>query len=224
MRCRSVALALDHASLAQSNCRPLFLPLINLFSPQTPQHPLFQSLPKTPHIGLRGRAKSLHAAPGATAAPPPSTGTPSTSPVHRIPSPAAASPSSDADAADLESPRLGQAIASRSKGRRQSRKQAGGTPRHSRPRSPKPSRATVLGSTHAHSILHTCLIQGPPSPDNALPLPSGSISLPLPSGSQRSCSPFRGFELPCMTTNEMQVCCGVEERTSLSPPLLCSSV
>jgi hypothetical protein len=134
--------------------------------------------------------------------------------VHRIPSPAPASPSSAADTEDLESPRLGQAVASRSNGGRRSRKQAGGVVADaratSRPRSPKPSRATVLGSTHAHSILHTCLIQGPPSPDNAFPQPQPSSSIPLPlpqpsSSVARSSSPFRGFESPSMTTNEMQV-------------------
>jgi hypothetical protein len=151
------------------------------------------------------------------AAPRPSS--PFQSSVIRIPSPTSTSRSSVStpSAEDLESPRLGQAIASQSTLKRQSSKagvvvgDASSKSGDSRSRSARPTHtpiqtgiqynAAALGSAHAHSILHTCLIDGPPSPTKPSSLPSVSTATSLPP----STSPFRGFESPSMTSNEMQV-------------------
>jgi hypothetical protein len=158
---------------------------------QTLQHSIFQSLPKTPHVGVRGFAKSLPPATATLHSRPSSPSSPNII-THSIPSPkgtnAALAHSSLADVVsdDLASPRQGQAVVTGSKSKRRSRKNmqeghgknmqeghhwhgASSHSNESRASSAKP--AAVMVSKHAHSILHTCLIRGPASSDCPSPSP-----------------------------------------------------
>jgi hypothetical protein len=77
----------------------------------------------------------------------------------------------------------------------------------SRSSSPKP--APALGSKHAHSILHTCLIRGPSSPEH--PPPPRPLSPPPDSSSVGASQGGGGRQLPlgltppAMSSNELQV-------------------
>ena len=185
---------------------------------------MFQSLPKTPHIGVRGSAKSLHVPPpaaAAAAAPDARPSSPSNASriVHCIPhsSPVdSAAPKSSTDRSELRSPMQSHATIAHSSGSRRSRDgrrqrvelgQLSGNLSEGRASSPTPS--TILSSKHAHSILHTCLIQGPPPPHHALSPPHTPDALGRPSQglaeSRQSGAPFRGFATPSMSSNEMQV-------------------
>ena len=166
----------------------------DVIRPQTLQHAIFQSLPKTPHVGVRGVAKLLLPAvpPAASPARPAS---PSSPPVPlSIPSPKRISNEPRHDAAAVVHPQY----------KRRSSARPSSRPNPNRASSPKP--AAALGSTHAHSILHTCLIRGPAS-DLQPPLSNESAAESRAAVEQGrpSRSPFRGFEPPSMSPNEMQV-------------------
>jgi hypothetical protein len=171
---------------------------------------------------VRGSAKSLHPLPAAAPEARPSSPSNTTSTVHCIPHSSQLNPASvysspdHSTSGELRSPRLGQAALMHSKSKRQSSKgrreggefvQASGQFNESRVGSAKP--ASTLSSKHAHSILHTHLIQGPPSPDRprspSHPLDSPGRPSQGQAEPQPSSAPFRGFASPSMTSNEMQV-------------------
>lgn len=173
---------------------------------QTLQHTIFQSLPKTPHVGVRGVAKLLLPAvpPAASPARPVSPSSP-----HVIPTPNAMEPLEHNASHEPASPGQGAAAVVHPESKRRASTRPTSRPNPNRASSPKPSAA--LG-THAHSILHTCLIRGPAS-DPQPPLSNTSaaeshagVEQGRASQQRQSRSPFRGFEPPSMSANEMQVC------------------
>ena len=160
---------------------------------------------------MRGFAASLRPTPAPLPARPSSPSSPNGI-THMIPSPKGIKPASlyssiDDNATDgLSSPSQGPAAVSHPPSKRRARKgrlegiDASGHSNESRASSAKP--ATALGSKHAHSILHTCLIRGPSSPER----PSSPPDPPNTHiATRRQCSPFRGFQQPSMSSNEMQV-------------------
>jgi hypothetical protein len=171
---------------------------------------------------VRGFAASLRPTPAALPARPSSPSSPNGI-THSIPSPKGIKPvslysSCDDNVSDeLRSPRQGQAAVPHPQSKRRSRKSglgetdASGHSNESRTSSAKP--AAALGSKHAHSILHTYLIRAPsfperPSSPPALPNASITTQPALPNANfatQRQRSPFRGFQPPSMSSNEMQV-------------------
>jgi hypothetical protein len=179
------------------------------FIPQTLQHSIFQSLPKTPHIGVRGFAKPMRS-PAAAPCARPSTPLRSQSSAHRIPSPEAVEAPPHLDGGS-ESPSRGQATVQHSNSERTLNAANNGSADHGARGSNRcretASRASadVLGSQHAHSILHSRLLCGQ-LPEH-LPPPSQVVQSDSVRGAEmlRSSSPFQGFTKPSMSSNELQV-------------------
>jgi hypothetical protein len=170
----------------------------DVIPPHTLQHTIFQSLPKTPHVGVRGVAKLLLPVvpPAASPARPASPSSP-----HVIPSPKGIEPLEHTASHELASPGQGAAAVVLPESKRRASTRPSSRPNRNRASSPK------LSAAHAHSILHTCLIRGPAS-DLQPPLSNASAA---ESGAgveqgRLSRSPFRGFEPPSMSANAMQVC------------------
>ena len=184
---------------------------------QALQHSIFQSLPKTPHIGVRGSAKAVHSALTASQARPSS---PSHSHVHQIPCLTTLSRHASPHRHFSElpphqsprSPRQGGAAIARSRqrwGGDKGRLEGSGrgdasSSNESRDCSPKP--AAALGSKHAHSILQMCLNRGP-SPEPGPPSPADSSFVePTHGGGAAGAGRLPlGLASPSMSSNEMQV-------------------